>query len=210
MESLLNYIQQVDFAILNYIWLHGHTNWLDSFMIAITTLGNSGVIWIAVGIYLLWRSEYRKTGIAIVVALALGFLICNLGIKPLVGRIRPFEWQPTLQLLITAPQGYSFPSGHTWSSFAIATILMLDKIPRRYWGLGLAGFIGLSRIYLYVHFPTDVLVGMILGILIGCMSFNVLNYLLTVYGDKLPNCINDYVNGGMATAILHQKFNSDE
>lgn len=51
---------------------------------------------------------------------------------------------------------------------------------------------------------------MILGILIGCMSFNVLNYLLTVYGDKLPNCINDYVNGGMAPAILHQKFNSDE
>ncbi|WP_251454136.1 phosphatase PAP2 family protein [Veillonella intestinalis] len=187
MHSVFNDIQQFDFAILNYIWLHWHTAWLDSLMISITTLGDSGFIWLIIGAYLLWNSAYRKTGVAIVLALGIGFLICNLGIKPLVGRLRPFEWDSAVQLLITAPQGYSFPSGHTWSSFAMATILMLERIPGRYIILGSAIIMGFSRIYLYVHYPTDVLVGTLLGVLIGGLSVYTCCWLFKTYSHHLPN-----------------------
>lgn len=200
MANLISIIQQFDFAILNYIWMYWHIDWLDSLMVGITTLGDSGIIWILIGIYLLWHKAYRKTGLAIVIALVVGFIICNLGIKPLVGRIRPFEFQPALQLLIAAPHGYSFPSGHTWSSFAMATILILDKIPGRYWALGLAAVIGFSRIYLYVHYPTDVLVGAVLGVAIGAMSL----YALRLYVLRYLAASQSVISYDVAKESIHR------
>ena len=147
MEQFFSLIQQYDFSILNYIWLYGHTHWLDILMEEATDLGNAGIIWIALGIVLMFQKKYRKVGYMILTAMVIGFVLLNLGVKPLVARPRPFELQPAVQLLIHEPWDYSFPSGHAWSALAAVTILFMNKIPGRYVALGVALLISFSRIY---------------------------------------------------------------
>ena len=91
MEQFFSLIQQYDFSILNYIWLYGHTHWLDILMEEATDLGNAGIIWIALGIVLMFQKKYRKVGYMILTAMVIGFVLLNLGVKPLVARPRPFE-----------------------------------------------------------------------------------------------------------------------
>lgn len=139
------------------------SGWMDQIMVSITSLGNGGMIWIAVGILLLISKKHRKTGILVLAALAVDVVFCNGILKPVASRVRPCDINPTVQLLISRPTDYSFPSGHTGASFAAACMLWLRKEKGRYAAFILAGMIAFSRMYLYVHFPTDILGGMVIG-----------------------------------------------
>lgn len=149
-----------------------------------TDLGNAGIIWIALGIVLMFQKKYRKVGYMILTAMVIGFVLLNLGVKPLVARPRPFELQPAVQLLIHEPWDYSFPSGHAWSALAAVTILFMNKIPGRYVALGVALLISFSRIYLYVHYPSDVIMGGIFGVIIGMVSVYGWRYFAKKYAQR--------------------------
>lgn len=139
---------------------------LDRVMIGISTLGNAGLCWIALGIVLLclgFRNPIRRRqGWTLLLCLGADALLCNVLLKPLVGRTRPYDLLG-YDILIPPLDDPSFPSGHTAASFAAATaIYAFDKR----WGAAayvFAAVMGLSRVYLGVHFPTDVLAGAVLG-----------------------------------------------
>ena len=137
----------------------------------ITTLGNGAVLWILISLVLLLFRKTRTVGITSILALLVSLVINNIVLKNLVARVRPYEVIEGLVLIIQKPWDYSFPSGHTGSSFA-ADWVFYRKLPKRFGipALVLAGLIGLSRLYLGVHYPTDVLFGVFSGIGSGCIA----------------------------------------
>lgn len=143
---------------------------LNPILIGITTLGNAGAIWIVITAALCVCKKTRHIGIICACSIAASFLINNLLLKNLVGRIRPYEVITGLQPLVTKPIDHSFPSGHTSSGFSVAWILFRN-MPKQFGipAVLLAALIGFSRLYVGVHYPTDVLIGMISGI--GCSCF---------------------------------------
>lgn len=159
-------LQDLELSFLYF--LQGfHTPFLDKLMTAITFLGNSGWFFIVLGVLLLCFERTRKTGFLVLVSLTVGLLIGNGALKHLVMRDRPCWIDQTVPLLIANPTDFSFPSGHTLAAFETAVSIFLVN---KRWGipmLALAALIGLSRLYLFVHFPTDVLSGMVLGIFIA-------------------------------------------
>lgn len=162
----------MEIAILNA--LQGLKNpFLDGLMPLISSLGNRGMIWILAAFIFLCIKPTRRWGAAMGAALILGFLAGNVILKPLIGRVRPFEAIEGIELLIAAPKDFSFPSGHTLSSFAAASALFFRN---KKWGgaaLVLAFLIAFSRLYLYVHYPTDILGGMAIGVLLGYLGYRI-------------------------------------
>lgn len=166
-------IQNLDFTILDYIRDNLSNSLLDKIIPIFTHLGDAGIIWIILAVYLLIMKKYRKYGIIMVLALILDFLLCNILLKEIVGRARPFEVRPYIDIIINKPQDPSFPSGHTAISFAAASVLFyLDKRTGIF-SIIIASIIAFSRLYLYVHYPTDVLAGIIVGVLCGIISINI-------------------------------------
>lgn len=147
---------------------------LDVLMPGVTALSNGGALWIISAALLLLRPETRRSGAVMTLSLMLEALFCNRLLKPLVARPRPFSADPSVALLISRPGGCSFPSGHTGASFAAAAALYFEE--NRLWRptAVLAGLIGFSRMYLFVHYPSDVLAGALLGILTGRLSSHAL------------------------------------
>lgn len=143
----------------------------DVLMPFITSFGNGGVIWIVLTVILLLIPKTRKTGLILGAALILDGILCNLLLKNLMRRIRPCDIKDAVRLLIPYPSDYSFPSGHTAVSFAAASALYFAG-GKYLWktALVLAAFIAFSRMYLYVHYPTDILGGALLGILCGYLG----------------------------------------
>ena len=183
MESLtegafvLVWIQQVDESIICWIQEHFTHSALDSAMIWISRAGDKGILWIFLGVLFLFfglrKKEWMKRGISLLFCLATTALVCNLILKPWVARIRPYE---VLHFSILVPplSDYSFPSGHTSASFAAATAIyaMHHK-----WGIAayvFAGLMGCSRLYLGVHFPTDVLAGAVIGTLLARVTLRII------------------------------------
>lgn len=139
---------------------------LDVIMPIITHLGDGGFIWIAIGLCLLATKRYRYVGILTLCALAASGIVGNIFLKNLVERPRPFM-ELDLVILISKPEGFSFPSGHTFASFAAAGVIA-HYLRRWTWPVFiLASVIGFSRVYVGVHYPTDVLVGGIFGFLVA-------------------------------------------
>lgn len=159
-----------ELSILDFLQEHLRCAFLDAVFPLLTKLGDKGIIWILLTFALLAIPKTRKAGLAVACALLLELLVCNLLIKPLVARPRPFSYRPELQLLIPALKDASFPSGHTGASFAAASALFFRG--NRLWipAAVLAVLIGFSRLYLYVHFPSDVLAGALLGGFLGLLG----------------------------------------
>lgn len=149
----------------------------DVFMPFISFFGNAGWLWIAAAVIMLCLPKTRKTGLVMAVALLFDGILCNLLIKPLVARPRPYEINTEILLLIKKPLEYSFPSGHSAASFAAAVSLCLQRSRWSVPALIMASLIAFSRLYLYVHYPTDVLGGILLGSLAAVLSFVLINYL---------------------------------
>ena len=140
-----------------------HQPLLDKFMVIITTLGDEGIIWIAIAILMLCFKRYRVCGIGMAISLILMLLTGNIFLKHLFMRERPCWIDTSVELLIASPSSYSFPSGHTFSSFVSAVTIFLHHKKEGIAALILATLISFSRMYLFVHFPTDVLASVILG-----------------------------------------------
>ena len=161
----MSLLQNIDNSILEFIKNNMHSSIMDKIMIICTYLGNGGAIWIAIAALLTISKKYRKVGLMMLVALVIGYLMGEGILKHIFKRERPFTHIPGIELLAKRPKSYSFPSGHTTSSFAAAGILAYSF--RRYAPVFylLAGLIAFSRLYLYMHYPSDVLGGVILGTL---------------------------------------------
>ena len=177
-----------DLPILDWIAAHLQCGFLDFIMPCITLLGDGGIFWIACAVILLFTKKYRKTGLGMGAALILGLIVCNMILKPWVGRIRPYDLQErlgnTIPLLIERQHDFSFPSGHTFASFEAATVLMLHNKKLGIPALILACLIAFSRLYLYVHYPTDVITSVILGTAFGFLGNWLVNKGFQAYERK--------------------------
>ena len=166
---------QFDWLILNGIQNNLRGQFLDEIMPIITHLGDGGIIWIVLGVGMLLFAKTRHMGLLILLSLGIEALCCNVILKPLVDRARPFSVFPIEQMLIAPPSDPSFPSGRTGAAFAVVAALYFNG--NKYWlpiGI-LAILISFSRMYLYVHYPTDILGGIVIGILSGYIGFWVIN-----------------------------------
>lgn len=172
-------IQQLDSTILLAIQ-QLRASWLSPIMLFASLIGNAGLVWIALGLVLSIIPKTRKIGILALSSLLVCFLCNNILLKNLVARPRPYTQLPELTLLVPFPLDFSFPSGHTCSSFAVAGSLWQSG---KHWNglripaLILAILIALSRLYVGAHYPSDVLVGALIG-LVG-------SALVTKYGARL-------------------------
>ncbi len=159
----------------------------DVIMPAVSALGNTGIIWILLACILLAVPKTRRSGVILMAALCWDVVLCDGILKHLFARIRPFDVNTAVQLLINKPRDFSFPSGHTAASFASVTALYFAK-ERRLWkpALVLACVIAFSRLYLYVHYPTDILGGIVVGITAGYAGYKTME-ILQKYKDKRKN-----------------------
>lgn len=142
----------------------------DAFFSFITHFGDAGLFWIVMTLLVLIFVKDKRVGATAALALLLDLLICNICLKPMIARDRPFWIDPTVAMLVTPPTDYSFPSGHSAASFAAAVSFVQYN---RKWGsaaIVLATLIAISRLYLFIHFPTDVLGGIAVGIICGLLS----------------------------------------
>lgn len=159
-----------ELSLLDLIQTHLQCGFMDTAMPLITKLGNGGLLWLAGAGVLLLNPKTRNVGAAMAVGLALEVVCCNLILKPLVARVRPCDVNAAVSLLVPHPTDPSFPSGHTGASFAAVSALYFGK--NRLWipaGI-VAVLIAFSRLYLYVHYPSDVLAGAVLGIMLGWLG----------------------------------------
>lgn len=145
---------------------------LDGLMVNISSLGNVGIIWIGFIIIMLGTKEYKTTAKLIIVAFLANLIIVNLLVKNIVDRTRPYELVNNFKLLIPPLSDGSFPSGHSSfaASFASITFFMGKTKLIKYFPLTLAILIAFSRLYLYVHFPSDVISGLVIGFLISAFT----------------------------------------
>ena len=129
-----------------------HQPVLDHIMTGLSTIGNAGIFWIVLGLALCIPKKYRKIGIQMVISMAITFIIGNLILKNLIARERPCWLDTQIALLIKSPKDYSFPSGHSMNGFAASIALLCNDKK-----------LAFSRLYHFVHFPTDVMVGILIG-----------------------------------------------
>ena len=165
MNTFLQSVQNLDGEILLQIQQHLRTDMLTPFMKIVTFLGNGGWFWILCAVVLLAIPKTRKTGYAAVLSLIFGVIVTNLLLKNIVARPRPFAEIEALIPLIAKPTDFSFPSGHTTASFAVA-LVMLRMLPKKIGipAVVLAALVAFSRLYLGVHYPTDVLTGFVVAL----------------------------------------------
>lgn len=163
-----------EFKILDFIRENLSSPIMDRAMCFFSFLGDAGWIWILTAVILLCSKKYRRTGLMLATGLVLSLITANLILKPAFARLRPFQIKEGIELIVSAPKDFSFPSGHTMASAICATVIFLQNKKCGLYTIILAFLISFSRLYLYVHFPTDVLAGVILGILIGVVSVKII------------------------------------
>lgn len=156
-----------DFEILFFIKDHIRNGFLDIVVPFYTNLGDDGIIWIVVGLIMLVPKKTRKCGIMVLAALLVMLVLNNIILKNLIARPRPCATYPELVELVKIPHSYSFPSGHTVSAMAVAFTILTQHKKLGIVALIMAFLMGLSRLYVGVHFPTDVYGGIIVGALIA-------------------------------------------
>lgn len=159
----MNFFNVYEIEILHSLQDTVQCNSLDQLMPLITSLANYGIFWILLAAVLLLFKRTRKIGLSMGIALVLGLIVGNLTLKPLTARIRPYDFDPSILLLIPPEHEYSFPSGHTLASFEGASVIFIYHRKFGISALILASLIAFSRLYLMVHYPLDVIAGAIFG-----------------------------------------------
>ena len=178
MDSIL----QFDHSVIFYVHEHLVYSFLTPIMAIISKITSNGALWILIALLLMIQKKYRVLGVAIIIALGFVFIIGDQGLKPNVARLRPFVDFPNvmvpLESALPKATSFSFPSGHSFGSFASAMTIYLGLSQiapqRRYLGilaLVLSVVVAFSRVYLFVHYPTDVLTGLVLGIIVGFIAW---------------------------------------
>lgn len=155
-----------DAGVMDFVQRHLHNAVTDALFPMVTYLGELGAVWVILAVVLLFFAKTKRCGGLMLLSMLAAFLVGEVFLKNVVDRPRPFQTYPgAVQLLIQEPASWSFPSGHSAASFAAATVVFAYF---RRWGaaaLGLAALIAFSRVFLFVHYPTDVLAGAALGAL---------------------------------------------
>ena len=171
---LYNCALSFDLPILDWIQANLQSGFMDKFMPFITVFGDAGIFWMIWAAVLVIFPKTRKIGLGMAFAMVMGLIVCNITLKPLVARIRPYDLQAELgvaiKLLCEAQHDFSFPSGHTIASFEAAVVLVKNSKKMGIPAMILAVLISFSRMYLYVHYPTDVIVSVILGTLFALIG----------------------------------------
>lgn len=172
MDAIINTIFQLDGQILLFIQDHLRFEFLTPIVLVITKSGDKGALWILISLILLIFKKTRRVGFISLMALAGSLLITNIWLKNYVARIRPYEVIEGLNCLVNKPSEWSFPSGHATAAFASAVAIFKCRpkgigIPCLIW----AFLIAFSRLYVGVHYPLDVICGMIIGTLLGIIMF---------------------------------------
>ncbi|MBR2028301.1 MAG: phosphatase PAP2 family protein [Oscillospiraceae bacterium] len=155
-----------EFAFL-YLLQDMHSPVLDSIMLFFTKMGNIGMPWLGLAVVFLCFKKTRKWGIAILGSLLLKEIVGNLVLKNLIARSRPCWIDTTVPLLVSSPSSYSFPSGHTFDAIAASVSIFLYNKKAGIAAIIVGAIIAFSRMYLFVHFPTDVLASVVLGIVVA-------------------------------------------
>ena len=181
----MNFLNSYELPILDFIRDNIGCTFLDKVMPIITSLADKGIFWIAIAVIMLFFRKTRKMGITMGVALVLGLALGNGVLKNLFNRARPFAEIEDIQLLIEKPHDPSFPSGHTLASFEAAGAMMFYNKKFGIPALVLASLIAFSRMYLYVHYPTDILGGIVFGLLFAFVGYVIVKYVYKKFGfDK--------------------------
>ena len=170
----MNALNLFEANIILWIQENLRVGFLTPVMQGITTLGDGGVFWIILSVLLLLFKKTRKVGICCALGLIFDLLVVNIAIKPLVARVRPYEVIKEITILTHQPGDHSFPSGHSAGSFACAWAFF--RAYKKKWGvpaLVLASLIAISRLYVGVHYPTDVIGGIVIGIIVGELGYRV-------------------------------------
>lgn len=172
MDAFLNMLLNLDGQILLFIQNNLRFEEITPWVIRLTKLGNMGMIWIVISVLLLIPRKTRRAGILSLAALLGSLCITNFFLKNYVARVRPYEVISGLSCLVEKASDWSFPSGHASAAFASAMVIYKSR-PKR---LGipcviLAFLISLSRLYVGIHYPTDVICGAVIGALIGLIVF---------------------------------------
>ena len=168
-------MNQFEASIILWIQENIRAPWLDGVWLFITHLGDEGYLWIAMGIVLLFWKKTRPIGFTVLLSLLLDFLIINVTLKDLVARPRPFVVNEAIQPLITDVNPYkSFPSGHSGGSFS-AMFALCRWVPKKIGipALLLAALVALSRLYVGVHYPTDILAGCLVGFICSFLAYKI-------------------------------------
>lgn len=201
MQALFDNFLHFDLSVFEWVQtIQG--GFLDRLMVIITTLGEGGIIFIAVGLALLCTKKYRKAGVAILVALLVMEVGNNLILKTLFARPRPFNldvtqyawWHEIYKFpeLVKRPTSYSFPSGHTSSAFAAGIALLWYN---KKFGIPLTVFaavMGFTRIYVEVHYCTDVLFGALVGIIYALVGILIVNKVYPIVMPKIEAKIEEF------------------
>jgi len=171
---LYNIALSFDLPILDWIQANMKSGIMDTVMPIITMLGDEGIFWIAWAVLLLFFPKTRKIGLGMGFAMMIGLLVCNVTLKPLIARTRPYDLQAEMGIMIPLlterMHDFSFPSGHTIASFEACTVLLKNSRKMGIPAVILAVLISFSRLYLYVHYPTDVLFSVVAGIIFGLIG----------------------------------------
>lgn len=165
----------MDMTILNFLQQFTHPI-LDAFFVFLTRIGDYGELWVFICLLFMLKKNTRRAGFLGIVALIIEAILVMVVLKPMFDRPRPYIVND-FPIVIPTPSGSSFPSGHTAASFAVAFVLYFNKVPYRKTIMVLAGLMTYSRLYLYVHYPSDILFGIFVALLIAI--------LLKIYQDNI-------------------------
>ncbi len=166
----MNKVSEKDKKVIEFLQDNFQSDFLDRIMPRISSMANIGIIWILIACIMLISNKYKETGKILIKALLVSTFVCNLILKPFIGRDRPFEANDDVEARIKEPTDSSFPSGHTMASFVAAMVIFCASPVLGIMAFILAFMIGLSRLYLLVHYPSDVFLGSVFGAVIGAFS----------------------------------------